>query len=183
MAKISYKSKADARAITPDGYAVYCAFDEIVSTEKLVPNPQNPNKHDKRQIELLGEIIAANGWRQPVTVSKRSGFIVKGHGRRLAALSKGIKYVPVDYQDYASEAEEYADLIADNRLAELSTLDSGMLVDLINEMDTGEVPLEMTGYTEEELEEILAALDGEDDSEDDGADAVPAAPEIGRAHV
>ena len=31
--------------------------------------------------------------------------------------------VPVDYQDYASEAEELADLLADNRLSELAELD------------------------------------------------------------
>ena len=175
---INYSSAAEPRATTPDGYAVYCAFDEIVEVEKLVPNPQNPNKHSNEQVELLGSIIKANGWRESVTVSKRSGFIVKGHGRREAAVRKGMKYVPVQYQSYANEAEEWADLIADNRLAELSTLDNAMLADLIAEMDTGEVPLELTGYTEEDIEGILAALDGEGDSEDDGADAMPPMPNV-----
>jgi DNA modification methylase len=48
-----------------------------------------------------------------------------------------------------------------------------MLVDLINDMDTGEVPVELTGYTEEDLAAIIAALEGADDTVDDKADDVP----------
>ena len=129
--EIDYETEAEPRATTPDGIPVFCAFDELVPIEKTVPNPKNPNQHNEKQISLLGSIIQANGWRAAITVSKRSGFIVKGHGRRLAALHIKSGHVPVDYQDYASEAEEWADLIADNRLAELSTLDTAMLIDLI----------------------------------------------------
>lgn len=171
--EIDYSTEATPRAVTPDGIPVFCAHDDIIPIEKAIPNPKNPNQHSQAQIELLGNIIKANGWRAAVTISKRSGFIVKGHGRRLAALYIKSGYIPVDYQDYASEAEEWADLIADNRLAELSTLDTGMLVDLINEMDTGEVPVEMTGYTEEDLAAIIAALEGADDTVDDKVDDVP----------
>ena len=65
------------------------------------------------------------------------------------------------------------DLIADNRLAELSTIDTGLLIDLIGDMDTGEVPVELTGYSEEDLADIIAAMEGADDTQDDKADAVP----------
>lgn len=181
--EVDYSTEATPRALTPDGIPVFCAHDEIISVEKATPNPKNPNQHDTRQVELLGNIIQANGWRAAVTISKRSGFIVKGHGRRLAAIEKGWEYVPVDYQDYASEAEEWADLIADNRLAELSTLDTTMLVDLINEMDTGDVPVELSGYTEEDLAAIIAAMDGADDTVDDKADAVPATQNIPMSKV
>lgn len=172
--EIDYETEAEPRATTPDGIPVFCAFDELVPIEKTVPNPKNPNQHNDKQIALLGSIIQANGWRAAITVSKRSGFIVKGHGRRLAALHIKSGYVPVDYQDYASEAEEWADLIADNRLAELSTLDTAMLIDLIGDMDTGEVPVELTGYSEEDLADIIAAMEGADDTTDDKADAAPA---------
>jgi len=172
--EIDYATEATPRDLTPDGIPVFCVHDEIVLVEKAIPNPKNPNQHSTEQVRLLGNIIRANGWRAAVTISKRSGFIVKGHGRRLAAISIGSNYLPVDYQEYASAAEEWADLIADNRLAELATMDTAMLVDLINEMDTGEVPVELTGYTEEDLAAIIAALDGADDTVDDKADAVPA---------
>jgi DNA modification methylase len=56
-------------------------------------------------------------------MSKRSGFIVKGHGRLLALELLGCQDAPVDDQEYADEAMEYADMIADNELARRATLD------------------------------------------------------------
>ena len=125
---------------------------------KLVPNPKNPNQHPDSQIQLLGRIIRQTGWRQPITVSKRSGFIVKGHGRLSAALLEGIKEAPVDYQNYTNDAEEYADLVADNRIAELAETDNRLLADIFAEIDTGEIPMELTGYTEDEVESLVTAL-------------------------
>ena len=58
---------------------VYCAHDKLVDVTTLVPNPKNPNTHPDNQIQLLGRIIRQQGWRAPITVSNRSGFIVKGH--------------------------------------------------------------------------------------------------------
>jgi len=134
---------------------VHCAYDEMVDITKLVPNPRNPNQHSDRQIELLAKIIEHQGWRVPITVSKRSGFVVRGHGRLLAAEALGVDKVPVDYQDYENEAEEWADLIADNRLAELSEMDNTMLKDLIQEIDTGEIDLTLTGFEEDEIEKLM----------------------------
>lgn len=62
----------------------------MVDIEKLVGNPRNPNKHPQNQIELLAKIIKAQGWRNPTVVSKRSGFVVKGHGRLAAAQYLGL---------------------------------------------------------------------------------------------
>ncbi|MDR1630080.1 MAG: site-specific DNA-methyltransferase [Oscillospiraceae bacterium] len=171
--EINYSTEAPPRVTTPEGVPVFCSHDEVISIEKAIPNPQNPNQHDTDQIARLAQIIEATGWRAPITISKRSGFIVKGHGRRLAAINRGWKYVPVDYQEYASEAEEWADLIADNRLAELSTIDTGLLMEMIGDFDTGEAPVELTGYSEDDLAEIIAAMDGADDTEDDQMDALP----------
>ena len=156
----NYKTEAEPKAWA-DGVPVYCAHDEIVDVAKLVPNPQNPNKHPDNQIQLLGRIIRQTGWRQPITVSTRSGFIVKGHGRLSAALLEGVKAVPVDYQNYASEAEEYADLVADNRIAELAEIDRKMLADIFAEIDLGEIPAELTGYTEDEMESLFNTLNDE----------------------
>lgn len=158
-----------------DGIPVYCAVDKIVDIEKIVPNPRNPNQHSDSQIELLAKIIKAQGWRAPITVSNRSGLIVRGHGRMMAARKLGLTKVPVDYQDYANEAEEWADLIADNRIAELAEINNRMLMDLIEEIDTGIIDLEITGYTESDLEKIIAELTApwEDNLDEDEAPALP----------
>ena len=56
---------------------VFCAFDEILPTEEIRPNPKNPNQHPGSQVELLAKIITKQGWRAPVTVSTRSGLVVR----------------------------------------------------------------------------------------------------------
>ena len=174
------KTKIDA---TPkawaDGVPVYCAHDAIVDVTALVPNPMNPNTHPDEQIQMLGRIIRepSQGWRNPITVSNRSGFIVKGHGRLSAALLEGLKEVPVDYQNYESEASEYSDLVADNRIAELAEIDRKMLADIFAEIDTGEMPAEVTGYTEEEMESLITGLSEALHNDLDNPDDVPDAPE------
>jgi ParB-like chromosome segregation protein Spo0J len=80
----------ETKELTPKAMAgnipVYCAHEEIVPVGGVVPNPKNPNQHPEKQVQLLAQIIKAQGWRQPVTISRRSGFIVRGHGRYKAAL-------------------------------------------------------------------------------------------------
>jgi hypothetical protein len=173
---INYLTEAKPRAMAGD-IPVFCAFDKLEPIAKLVPNPGNPNKHPESQIELLSQIIKAQGWRAPITVSTRSGFIVRGHGRLQAAQILGAKEVPVDYQNYASEAEEYADLIADNRIAELAEIDNKMLADMIGHIDTGEIPLELTGYLDSEYAEIIDALTDGIDDQLNGLDAEIEPPE------
>jgi DNA modification methylase len=111
-----------------DNIKYKCAYDELVDTHKLIPNPKNPNKHPKSQIDALAYIIDHQGQRSPVVVSNRSGFIIKGHGRLQAIKQLGWDKVAVDYQDYDSEAQEYADMIADNKIAELAEHDDGMMI-------------------------------------------------------
>lgn len=155
-----------------DGIPVYCAYDEIVSVDQLRPNPKNPNKHPQDQIEKLGKIIRGNGWRNLITVSTRSGLIVKGHGRLLTAQLEELKEVPVEYQNYESEEAELADLTADNRIAELAEMDSKMLADIFADIDTGAIDFELSGYSEEEYKDIATALSEAVHNEVNDPDAV-----------
>lgn len=149
-----------------DNIPVYCAYDEIADITTIIPNPRNPNQHSGRQIELLAKIIKNQGWRAPITVSNRSGFIVRGHGRLLAAQHLGAAAVPIDRQDYASEAEEWADLIADNRIAELSEADDELLASLLAEINVSEFDLDLTGFSEKQIDNILADLNIQEVKED-----------------
>lgn len=134
---------------------IHCSYDKMVKIGSLKPNPRNPNTHPKKQIERLAKIIKRQGWRKPITVSKRSGFIVSSHARLEAAKLLKLKEVPVDYQNYESDALEYADLIADNQIAELSEMDYPLLKDGIVEFDTGEEDIELTGFDQVELKDII----------------------------
>ena len=173
---MDYKSEATPKAWA-DGVPVHCAHDAIVDVATLVPNPKNPNTHPDNQIQLLGRIIRQTGWRQPITVSKRSGFIVKGHGRLAAALLEGVKEAPVDYQNYTNDAEEYADLVADNRIAELAEIDNKLLADIFADIDTGEIPMELTGFTEDEVENLITAMSEALHNDLTEPDEVPELPE------
>ena len=136
---------------------VHCSHTALVNPNKLKPNPDNPNRHSAHQIQILAAIIEEQGWRAPITVSKRSGLIVRGHGRLEAALLMGCDVVPVDEQDYASEAEELADLLADNRLSELAELDEGDLKRVIERLRGAdpEFDVELTGFMEDEIAKLF----------------------------
>ncbi len=138
---------------------VFCSHRELVPIEKVVENPRNPNKHPDSQLALLAKIIAAQGWRNPIVVSTRSGFVVSGHGRLQAARALGCERVPVDYQDFSDEASEWAHMVADNRIAEFAEMDVPMLKDLILEMDTGAFDMDLTGFTSEALGKMFSTPD------------------------
>ena len=135
--------------------AVHCSHAVLVDWSTLKPHPKNYNRHPSEQVALLAKNIRALGWRHPVIVSKLSGYIVAGHARVEAAKLLNINAVPVDYQAFDSEAEECAYLLADNRIAELAERDNALLKDLLQELDTGGINMDLTGYTEQALEELM----------------------------
>lgn len=133
---------------------VECAYDEMTDTGALIPNPKNPNKHPQRQIDLLKKIILYQGWRNPIVVSRRSGFITKGHARLEAAVQLKLTTCPVDYQEYATEADEWADMIADNRLAELADSSEEEMKALLAALAAQKFDLDLTGFDSIALEEL-----------------------------
>lgn len=149
---------------------VECAHAALVATSDLRPNPRNPNKHPRDQIDLLAKNIAALGWRHPIIVSKLSGYIVAGHARLEAAKNLECSVVPVDYQDFSCEADELAYLIADNRIAELAEADREMLLSVIEEID-GEIEIDLTGFDAAAASQLTASNNAALDLDAPGAEA------------
>ena len=118
-----------------------CAYSNLVDIHKVIENPKNPNKHSALQIERLAKIIDYQGQRSPIVVSVRSGFITKGHGRLMAIRKLGWDKVAVDYQDYESEAQEYADIVADNAIAEWAELDMALVTEEIKLLEDFDIEL------------------------------------------
>jgi len=102
---------------------IRCAHTDLVDINSLKPHPKNPNTHPDAQIALLANLISYQGQRAPIVISKRSGFITKGHGRLEAIKSLGWDKCAVDFQDYDSDEQEFTDLVADNKIAELAEFD------------------------------------------------------------
>lgn len=123
----------------------------IVSVKDLRPNHKNRNIHTPAQIERLTEIIRYQGFRNPLIVSNRSGLVVAGHGRLMAAKKLGLKEVPVLFQDFDSEEQEYAAQVSDNSIASWAELDlAGINADL-GDLGPG-FDLDMLGLKSFELE-------------------------------
>lgn len=142
-----------------------CAFDKMVPLPEIKPNPRNPNTHPSGQLNLLAKIIEHQGWRAPILVSNLSGLIVSGHGRYEAALLLGVESAPVNFQDFDSKEDEFAHLVADNRLAEISEMDTVSLKDLLIEMDTGAIDMDLTGFTHTDLEALMTQFHIPDDNQ------------------
>lgn len=146
-------AKKKKKKTAPSEPLIYCVFDKLVSIVKLNPHPKNPNQHPENQVEALAEVIKANGWRSPITISKRSGFIVAGHGRLLAAKKLGLKRVPVDIQDFDDELDELSHLLADNKISDMAEMNFkgvGMIL-----ADFPKLELARTGFSEHEVKPIL----------------------------
>lgn len=102
---------------------IHCSYDKLVPINEIKLNPKNRNKHPKEQIDRLIKIIKYNGVRRCLTVSNQSGLLVVGHGRLDAMKECGMTHVPVNFQDYDTPENEYADSVADNAVGLWSELD------------------------------------------------------------
>lgn len=67
----------------------------------------------------------------------------------MAAKKLGVKEAPVDFQDYENEAAEWADLLADNRIQELSEIDLSEVQAILDEIEG--IDVDLTGYDASEL--------------------------------
>ena len=141
--------------ILADGIEVWCAYDKLVKIDELLAHPKNPNTHPQNQIKLLAQNIRYHGWRHAIVVSKLSGYIVAGHGRLEAAKELGVSIVPVEYQNFATEDNELAVLVGDNRLAELSSLDTNSLQDIVEQFKENDFDTILAGYEPADLESLL----------------------------
>jgi len=144
---------------------IKCSYTELIPIHKLLEHPKNPNKHPQEQVERLAKIIDYQGMRSPIVVSRLSGFITKGHGRLAALKSLGWESAPIDYQEYQDEAQEYADIVADNAIGKdtWATLDLSQIN--LDIQDLGpELDIDMLGLKDFEVEP-LDRMDMEDYSD------------------
>ena len=78
-----------------------------------------------------------------------------GHGRLETAKELGVSIVPVEYQNFASEDNELAVLVGDNRLAELSSLDLNGLQDIIDGFKASDFDTILAGFEPTDLDALL----------------------------
>lgn len=119
---------------------------KIVDIDSLIPNPKNNNRHPVEQYERLKKIIKKTGFRVPIEVSNRSGFVVCGHLRLEVAKQLDMKQVPVIYQEFENEAIEYAHMTAENEIARWSELDKHAILTEVHS-DNFEIDFDLLGLS------------------------------------
>lgn len=148
---------------------------ELWAIEKVIPYDKNAKIHTPAQIESLVSVIKTQGWDVPIVVD-REGVIIKGHGRRLAAMSMGLKEVPVIVRRDLSEAQVKAARLSDNRVA-MGDFDVNAIKEELEALRTDGFDLSTMGFDDKEVQMMLGDLDTMDFEvfNDDAKPAEPAA--------
>lgn len=125
---------------------------ELRPIAEIQPYELNAKMHDKSQVARIVESIKRFGWDQPIVVD-RHGVIIKGHGRRLAAIELGMNQVPVLVRADLTDEQVRAARLADNRAA-ISDLDSSIL-----QKELADLTFDLTGiFDAKELQFMEADL-------------------------
>jgi ParB-like chromosome segregation protein Spo0J len=124
-----------------------------VAVDKLIPYAKNSRTHSEAQVAQIAASIKEFGFRNPILVDGNG--VIAGHGRLLAARKLGLKQVPtIDCSDL-TEPQKKAYIIADNKLAMNAGWDGELLALEMEELLKGNFNLELLGFSETELDELL----------------------------
>lgn len=131
---------------------------ESVAVADLKLHPWNVNEGD---IGAIHQSIEHNGFYGAVVAQRSTGYVLAGNHRLQAAQAAGAESVPVIWVDVDDE-HALRILLADNRTTRLGHDDPAALADLLNEILDSAGTLDGTGYTGDDLDELLADLGADD---------------------
>lgn len=126
---------------------------ETVSIESLIPYANNP-RNNLDAVDKVAASIQAFGWQQPIVVDENMVVIV-GHTRLLAAKSLGLNEVPIHVADKLTDEQAKAYRLADNRVSEEATWDRALLGIELRDLDDLNFDLDVTGFTNVQLSNLL----------------------------
>ncbi|MDF2568682.1 MAG: methylase, partial [Sporomusa sp.] len=124
-------------------------------------NPRIDLKPGDKEYEKLKKSILTFGYIDPIIVNKRGYVVVGGHQRLKILQAMGHKTVDVSLVDLPLDQEKALN-IALNKTG--GDWDLPKLQDLLAELQQTEMDIELTGFDDLEIENLLASvLDGEEE--------------------
>jgi DNA modification methylase len=141
--------------------------------EQLIPYARNPRKNAAAVATVVAS-LKEFGWRQPIVVDEAM-VILAGHTRLEAARQLGLATVPVHVARGLTPAQAKAYRLMDNRSSENAEWDEALLGLELGDLQGDGFDLGLTGFDDEELNRLLAAL-GEEDGDRGDEDEVPETP-------
>lgn len=138
---------------------------------KIKKDPRNARTHSKDQIAAIARSMQEFGWTMPCLV-RENGQLIAGEGRWLAGKQLGFKDAPVIVARGWSDKQCRAYALADNQIASKSGWDENILDAELKALGDMGVDLDLTGFSDADLEEILGGMDHKDarDTDVDRAD-------------
>lgn len=151
----------------------------------LIHYEKNARTHSPKQVEEIAASLREFGWTHSVLIDEKG--IVAGHGRCMAAellYKRGeqitfpggspipIGFVPTIDCTGWTEHQRRAYILADNRIALNAGWDVELLTEELRALDAVEYDLNLMGFSNDELDQLLAPIVGEPEQMGD-PDAVP----------
>lgn len=124
-----------------------------VPLDAVKAHPKNPRRGD---VEAIAGSIAVNGFYGAIVVQESTGYILAGNHRHQAAKATGLDRIPAIFVD-VDDVEAERILLVDNRSNDRATYDDTALAAILEGLQEA-VGLSGTGYTDEDLAEILERL-------------------------
>lgn len=149
--------------------ALFAGAAELWPLERILPWPTNPRTHPPAQVTLLAGLMKRYGIDQPIVVDE-GGFILKGHGRRLAALEADFADFPVVVRRGLSETDKSAMRLQDNQVALLAGWDQGIVRTTVADLKLAGYDIPLLGFSEATLRGWGSPTDA------GGAEVVPPLP-------
>lgn len=133
---------------------------------ELIPYARNARKHSKEQIAQIAASIKEFGFLSPVIIAK-DNTILCGHGRFFAAQKLGLKKIPCIKEEYLTEVQRKAYILADNKLTLNSEWDEDMLAIELSDLQGEGFDLFLTGFSEKEISDLFSDENNEAAKDDD----------------
>jgi ParB-like chromosome segregation protein Spo0J len=129
-----------------------CLISKKIS--ELSPAKYNPRTISSDSLGRLTKSLSELGNLQPITWNAKTGNIVGGHQRLKCYSALGKEEVEV-WAVWLDEAQEKAANIALNKLS--GEFDMPKLKDILEEIDVGEIDVDITGFSLEEISKMMEA--------------------------
>ena len=153
MTKPKPKRKPVAKKPAPAGDKLTPT--ELVRTGTISADPANVRKHSARNIEAIMASLRKFGQQKPIICTKNR-VVIAGNGTLEAVRRLGWPEIMVRFTALTG-ADAIAYAIADNRTADLAEWDLPALKDILQGLDDGQFDMDATGFTMEELEQLMTA--------------------------
>jgi len=125
---------------------------EQVSLAELRPHPDNPRNGDT---DAIRESLVAHGQYAPIVIANE-GTVLVGNHRYGAAAELGWESLDCVRLPYGpNDPEAIKIMLADNRTSDLGRYDDALLVQLL---DTVSTDLSGTGYSDDDLADLMALM-------------------------